>query len=166
MYDPKKKKPYHSTKSQLVHVLIPPSKEKCSATADELQACGLVVDLSVVTRAIGAKYSKRAACFEDLVRSVLTHIIVSMGCQVGAQRIDIVADTYDPLSIKGPTRKERGSETAPRFHFDSSSRLPDHDMESFLRNDADKTDLNLLIANCAIHSSWSWEKDIVVTLRI
>lgn len=38
-------------------------------------------------------------------------------------------------------------------------------MDAVLRNDANKTDLNLLIADRAIHSSWSWEKEIVVTYK-
>ena len=37
-----------------------------------------------------------------------------MSTNIGVKQLDLVADLYEPMSIKGPTRKDRGSETAPR----------------------------------------------------
>ena len=84
--------------------------------------------------------------------------IAKLGNKENAERIDIVADTYDPLSIKGPTRKNRGIK--PRFTFDGDSELPD-DFLSFLKNDENKTDLNMLIAKHTMQpDSWTWKKDV------
>ena len=66
--------------------------------------------------AIGASFETRDVTFQDFAKSVLQHIS-SHGNQIGAERIDIVADTYSPLGVKGPTIKNRGSETAPRLLF-------------------------------------------------
>ena len=108
MYDPKQKKPYRNNKSQLMPLSITPPIGQRST--EESNTNGLVVDLSVNSGGRSSLQQKRSnlCSFEDFVRAVL-QCIMSMGSEIGAHRIDIVADTYHP------TRQERGSEKAPRF---------------------------------------------------
>jgi hypothetical protein len=81
---------------------------------------------------------------------------------LSAKRIDIVADFYDPNSIKGPTRKDRGSISSPKVMFEETSKIPE-DMEIFLKNSENKTNLNLMIAKSVTNPLHSESRDVVIT---
>ena len=136
-------KPYQSPKSGLLdHIsVIMPSSDVFKPGAK----VGLVVDLSVVVRTHAAVMGRKDQCFNDFVKSVLKNI-ATLGSTVAADRIDIVADHYDSHSVKSSTREKRGS--GQRIIFTGDSKVP-MDFASFLTNDENKMDLNLLIAQCA-----------------
>ena len=48
------------------------------------------------------------------------------------------------MSIKGPTKKGRGSTVSPKVIFDETSQIPS-DKEHFLKNSENKIYLNLMI---------------------
>ena len=99
---------------------------------------------------------------EKLSRSLLGLLCKSLAKKVNVQRIDQVSDTYDPLSIKGPTRIGRGCETAHRHPFNLHSALP-QDLSSFFKND-NKTGLNKLISDYCLQPHLSDSNlEIVVT---
>ena len=103
------------------------------------------------------------ATFEEFVSAVLDHIW-SMANAICAKRIDIVADFYDPASIKGPTRKDRGSLLSQKIAFEPSSQIPE-DMELFLKNSESKRNLNEMIANYVVHPLRSENYNVVATHR-
>ena len=150
-------KPYHNQKSQLLDIISTPENEQTSCPPG---MHGLIVDLSVLIRAEAAFVNTNDGCFDDFVKCVLQSI-AALGTAIKAVRIDIVADMYDPLSIKGPTRQDRG--IGPRMIFNGESKLPE-DFESFLKNDDNKTNLNMLVAKHAMRpQSWTWREEVVVT---
>ena len=159
LYDTKKQAPFHGSKSQLIPLLAK-NNNVCS---EKISTEGLVVDLSTVTRSLGSVFQKRMATFEEFVSAVLDHIW-SMANAICAKRIDIVADFYDPASIKGPTRKDRGSLLSQKIAFEPSSQIPE-DMELFLKNSENKRNLNEMIANYVVHPLRSENYNVVATHR-
>ena len=162
LFDPKTSQPYHSNKSQLVG-LINTSELVCSSNRNQ-KPHGLVVDLSVIIRAVGASIDTHKATSRDFVGRVMENISL-LGKKLNVQRIDIVADTYDPLSIKGPTRKRRCSDNAHHVLFCIDPALP-QDFDQFLKNNENKADLNHLIADHSIQPKLSGRSlKIVVTYK-
>ena len=86
--------------------------------------------------------------------------IAAKANKVGAEQIDLVADFYHPLSIKGSTRSDRGTGSRIRFVMDDV--LP-NDLMSSLTNSDFKTDLYIACADAEILSAWDWKKDYCVT---
>ena len=71
-----------------------------------------------------------------------------------------MADCYDPLSIKTPTRVSRSSlGSGVKIVFNENDVV----VKDFMGNDQDKDDLNLLVAKTAVSSNWGWEDDIYIT---
>ena len=136
LFDPKISQPYHSNKSQLVG-LINTSELVCLSNRNQTPH-GLVVDLSVIIRAVGASIDTHKATSRDFAGRVMENISL-LGKKLNVQRIYIVADTYHPPSIKGPTRKGRDSDNAQRVPFCIDSALP-QDFDQFLKNDENKAD--------------------------
>ena len=60
--------------------------------------------------------------FNDFADAVLDHVI---GLSKNSTMIDVVADMYYRHSIKGPTRKSRGT-SGVRFILDGDAELPSH----------------------------------------
>ena len=89
-----------SSKSKFVPLLT--DFEKRTLADDSMTSKGLVVDLSAIVRMIGSSFSTKKKTFQDLVSSIVQHIM-KLGEKANAGRIDVVEDTYNPLSIKGPT---------------------------------------------------------------
>ena len=117
---------------------------------DQYESKSLVVDLSTIIRSFGPRYKDRTdVTFEDFISVIIDHIL-QMTTNMWVKRLDLIADLYEPMSIKGPTRKDRGSETAPRTVFESTSFLP-RDMNTFLNNSENKTELNEMIAKQIVH---------------
>ena len=122
-------KPYHSVKSKLLQFIEFPSTPEDQERYNLASMRGLVVGLSVVIVAKGAFANRKDSCLHDFSKRVLRGI-AKLGKAGNADRIDIVADLYDPLSIKGATRKDRG--ISPRPVFDGDSELPT-DFSLFLK---------------------------------
>ena len=155
-------KPYHSVKSKLLQFIDFPSTPEDQERYYLASMRGLVVDLSVVIDAKGAFANRKDSCFDDFAKRLIRGI-AKLGKAGNADRIDIVADLYDPLSIKGPTRKDRG--IGPRLVFDDDAKLPT-DFSLFFKNDKNKGDLNMLIAKHITNpDSWDWGKEVLVTYR-
>ena len=122
----KDRKPYHSVKSKLLQFIEFPSTPEDQERYNLASVRGLVVDLSVVIVAKGAFANRKDSCFDDFANRVLR------GIADNTDRIDIVADLYDPFSIKGPTRKDSG--IGPRLVFDGDAKLLT-DFSLFFKND-------------------------------
>ena len=161
LYDPKKQTLYHNTKSQLISLIAPESHKQ--PVPDNFNATGLVVDLSTVTRSLATAFNKRDVTFEKFIDTILDNIL-SMANISGAKRIDIVADFYGQMSVKGLTRKDRGSSMSPLIPFEAKSKIP-NDMADFLKNSKNKKNLNRMIAKQAVdpRRNYHANHDIVVT---
>ena len=118
-----------------------------------------MVDLSVDIRARASVVNCSDTTFNEFILLVLDGI-ASRADNCGAEQIDLVADFYHPLSIKGSTRDDRGTGSRIRFVMDDD--LP-RDLLSSLTNSDFKTDLNNAFANPGILSQWKWKKDYCVT---
>lgn len=152
-------KPYRNQKSALLDY-ISVTKAAAAEVFAPGSKIGLVIDLSVIVRAHAAFISTDGKYFGDFVKRILRGI-ASLGTEAKADRIDIVADLYEPFSIKATTRLERGA--GQQMIFKGNSELP-NDIASFLHNDKNKMDLNMLIAEHAMRpQSWVWKKDVVVS---
>ena len=81
---------------------------------------------------------------------------------MSAGRIDLVADFYDPMSIKGPTHMDRGSGTSNKLTFEASSNLPD-DISGFMGNAGEKTSLNLMILKYAVDPLRHRDHNVVIS---
>ena len=77
----------------------------------------------------------------------------------GYQRIDIVFDQYFERSLKNSTRETRG--VGSRYIFDDNTPIPNNMQSDFLKNNENKTDLNLYLARKLI-SFHSDEKLLIV----
>ena len=77
--------------------------------------------------------------------------------------MDLVADLYWPDSIKGPTRKKRG--TASGVHFSGEDILPKRTkLDQYLTNDEFKADLNGLIFDVVTEAEdFDTDLDILIT---
>ena len=77
--------------------------------------------------------------------------------------MDLVADLYWPDSIKGPTKKKRG--TASGVHFSGEDILPKKTkLDQYLTNDEFKADLNGLIFDVVTEAEdFDTDLDIVIT---
>ena len=105
-------------------------------------------------------FKEEKGTFDDFCVAVLRNI-KHQAESVHAIRIDIVADLYDPLSIKTPTRETRGNAAADSF---TGSTLMPTDMNEFTKNSENKTILNSLIATHALQpETWAWDHEVVVT---
>lgn len=123
---------------------------------------GCVVDLSVLIQAIASKFFAQDSTFREFIDCVCKQVL-SLGVKYSAKRIDAVADFYSPLSIKQPTRINRGCQSAPRLIFTINSTLPT-DLQGFLKNADNKTGLNeLIVEQLLLTESSSWDGEIVVT---
>ena len=69
---------------------------------------------------------------------------MSLGVEFKAERIDIVADRYFENSLKGGTRKDRG--TGSRFVFNGETKFPDDFIDKFSKKSKNKDDLNKYLA--------------------
>ena len=96
--------------------------------------------MSVIVRSQAEIATKYCNNFKSFAVTILSNINNYASV---SKRIDIVADLYYNLSIKGATRINRGS--GARFPFDGDSSLPT-DFNFFLKNTENKSDLNLLLA--------------------
>ena len=107
-----------------------------------------------------AVFKDKYATFDDFALRVLNNI-KTQAAAVKAHRIDIVADTYDPLSIKGQTREGRGSTPCESFYGTTAL---SGDMDEFMKNAENKTNLNALVAVHAMRpQTWGWDNEVVVT---
>ena len=70
--------------------------------------------------------------------------IISLGVELKAERIDIVADRYLENSLKGGTRKDQG--TGSRFIFNDETKFPIDFIGNFSKNSKNKDDLNRYLA--------------------
>ena len=118
---------------------------------------GIVIDLSAIIRSLAPLTEGLCNNFSEFAGLVLNHI---EGLGKNSARIDIVADLYYKDSIKGPTRRDRGS-SGPRFLFSGNSSLPSDFVNDFLRNGDNKTDFNLFVATEAQNKRWN--KDVFIT---
>ena len=158
-FRPKKLTSYQGSKSNLLPSITTIGELNISAPPSN-QHHGLVVDLSIVTRAIAAIFKEEKSTFDDFCIAVLRNI-KHQAELFHVIRIDIVADMYDPLSIKTPTRETRG--TAGADSFTGLTSIPS-DMNEFMKNSENKTLLNALIATHALQpQSWDWDHEVVVT---
>ena len=92
--------------------------------------------------------------FRDFVIKVLNSI-AKIGHEKGANRIDIVADLYQTMSIK--TRKNRGSAGSSQMAFSENDTVPESKQffEAFLSNQDNKIALNLMFAKIAKEQAWN-----------
>ena len=148
--------PYHGKKSQLLE----------SLEDDELRfhpkVEAIVVDMSVVTRA-QASVITPGSTFNNLADGVLKYI-VHLANECEANRVDIVLDQYNDLSIKYPTRCDRKSENfGYQTAFEGNSIIP-RDISTFLSDELNKTNLNEFIVKRFLASSTSlWNKEFFIT---
>ena len=94
-------KPFHSSKSELFKTLIPSSENV------PVKSEGLIVDVSVIVRILGAVINTSDFTYFEFVNHVLRYI-EDMAVKLQASRLDIVCDTYLNNSIKSATREGRG----------------------------------------------------------
>ena len=149
-------KPFHNNKSDLLDIIAPKTE---IVDKDSVIAQGLVVDLSVIIRSEASIVSSELT-YKDFATHILERV-QHMAEKDRVTRVDIVQDTYDPFSIKGTTREERG--VGSRMIFEQEDALP-ADIDSFLKNDGNKTELNKLISQLAARpTTWTWDGEVVVT---
>ena len=113
-----------------------------------------IVDLTVQIR---AKASVGDLLDKEMTYSQLCLSILNGACNfaksvIGAKRLDLFVDMYRINSIKGPTRKKRGTYSGIRF--DAGDILPRKSkLDKFLNNDDFKVDINRLIVTISIQTS-------------
>ena len=81
--------------------------------------------------------------FKEFATNVYKHIM-NLGVEFKAERIDIVADRYFENSLKGGTRKDRG--TGSRFVFNDETKFLNAFIDNFSKNSKNKDDLNKYLA--------------------
>ena len=159
-FDPKKLTPYQGSKSNLLSSIKTMVSERNISSLPSYQHHGLIVDLSIITHAMAVVFKEEKGTFDKFCVAVLRNINYQAE-SVHVIRIDIVADMYDPLSIKTPTREIRGTAAADSF---TSSTLMPTDINEFMKNSENKTMLNALIAIHALKpQTWAWDHEVVVT---
>lgn len=122
-------------KSQLVNIL----ETRIVPSDSEPMAEVLVIDGSALINALPPRTSKT---FDDYAREEIRTKLESY-CD-NYKRVDIVFDLYQKDSLKSETRSKRGN--GVRRRVEGSSRTPNN-WKSFLRNDMNKTELFLFLAD-------------------
>ena len=69
---------------------------------------------------------------------------MNLGVEFKAEKIDIVADRYFENSLKGGTRKDRG--TGSRFVFNDETKFPNDFIDNFSKYGKNKDDINKYLA--------------------
>ena len=145
--------PFHGTKSDILKSILPTScngDPSISTNDQDGESFDVyIVDLSVQIR---AKASVRDSLDKEMTYSQFCLSILNGACNfaksVGAKRLDLVADMYRIDSIKGPTRKKRG--TCSGIRFDAGDILPRKSkLDQYRKNDDFKVDINRLIVDVA-----------------
>ena len=126
---------YHRSKSDILKRL---EKETQPKTHGNNSA--LVVDSSVIVKIIGQQIFRT---FKEFATNVYKHMI-SLGLELKAERIGIVAERYFQNSFKGGTRKDRLKKS--RFDFNDETKFPNDFIDNFSKNSENKDDLNKYLA--------------------
>ena len=94
----------------------------------------------MIVKILGQQTSKT---FQEFATNVCKHIM-SFGVEFKAEKIDIVADRLSENSLKGGTRKDRG--TGSRFVFSDETKFPNNFTDNCSKNNKNKDDLNKYLA--------------------
>ena len=156
--DKSKTEPYHNVKSTILYCIL----KKEFSEVGETVVNGSIIDLSLIIRSKISTIPKDKT-FNELCSSILQSC-ADVGFKYNVDRIDLVADQYNPKSIKSPTRSIRkGKSINPEVDFDGNTKVPNDVGKNFINNEANKRKLNSLIALTCKNSDWSWKKDFAVT---
>ena len=152
---------YHNNKSDLLQLITPIA---AMVKSDGIDANGLVVDLSTVIRSyLPFAQSCPELTYGMFAKQVLSRIEnLAISSNVN-RRVDIVQDKYFLKSIKNAMRSTRGSGRGIRVCFEENDLIID-DLEAFIANSENKSDLNSLIAEYAARATtWNWGGEVCVT---
>ena len=151
-------KMYHSTKSDIIHCIERESEavsHVATETDTQQQHDCVVQDGGQLIHQLDARGT---GTFEQFTqRLFLKHLQVELR---KVSRLDIVWDTYRPMSIKGHTRDERGH--CVRLKVDPNMRIPGNWSE-FLRDSTNKVELFKYLSG-AVMQRFHSGGDIYITM--
>ena len=126
---------YHGNKSDILKRF-----EKETQLPIHERNAALIIDLSVIVQIMA---QQKCTTFKEFSRKIYRYIM-NLATESKVERIDIVADRYFEDSLKGATRRERGS--GCRFMFDDDTKFPDDFYSNFSKNSKNKDDFNKYLA--------------------
>lgn len=116
-------------------------------TSDSDTGLPPLIDMIALDGAVIVQLLKpgKAKTFADYASDVFLPFIQSQIARV--ERLDLVWDSYQPLSLKATTRAKRG--TGVRVHVGSQVPVPSN-WQEFLRDDQNKSELFKFLSECTI----------------